>query len=48
MNLEEAIEFIQSELKLGERMVITKTTFSLEENDDDDIDVDMINQMYNN
>jgi len=47
MNLEEAIEFIQSELKLGERMVITKTTFSLEENDDD-IDVDMINQMYNN
>jgi hypothetical protein len=47
MNLEEAIEFIQSELKLGEQMVITKTTFSLEDNDDD-IDIDMINQMYNN
>ena len=47
MNLEEAIEFIQSELKLGEQMVINKTTFSLEDNDDD-IDIDMINQMYNN
>lgn len=48
MNLEEAIEFIQSELKLGEQMVITKTTFSLESNDDDDVDLDMINAMYNN
>jgi|13_taG_2_1085334.scaffolds.fasta_scaffold00403_21 hypothetical protein len=47
MNLEEAIELIQEQLKLSERMVITKTTFSLEENDDD-IDLDMINQMYNN
>jgi len=48
MNLEEAIEFIQSQLKVGEQMVITKTTFSLESNDDDDVDLDMINAMYNN
>ena len=49
MNLEEAIELIQSQLKVGEQMVITKTTFSLESNDDeDDIDLDMINAMYNN